>query len=240
MNKNLKNNNKNLSKNLTRKSHAGTNRKMSQREADTGTHEVSNESRREPIISLPEIMTNPVREIYHRYIASQSVSDLITIGDLLNQFLVATSATTGYSYAGMVRIKKVRVLSPLTTQGTSITITLKPEGSDTTLNNFNTVREQYLDTSTSIDVPAYLALTPSKDTPFGSWHKNVNVNTTGPLLLVNCPSGTTLDLLLEYIERSSSVVTPTYAKAITGANVGVIYATSICNGKFLPLGVNVI
>jgi hypothetical protein len=237
--KNLRQNNIKLS---SRKSHSGNNRKVSQKEKDNGVHEVTNAGRSMPIVSLPELIITPIRELYRRFVCSETVSDFIKISDLLNQFLFAISATTTFSYVSAVRIKKVRILAPLTTQGTTVAVSLRPQGPDSSLNNFNSIPEQYLDTSTSIDIPAYIALTPSKDTPFGSWHQNINVNTSGPLLNINCPPGTTLDVLFEYIERNpvNGSLAPTYSYTTSAATVGVLYASPMCTGKFLPVGVNYI
>jgi len=237
-------NNKQITKkapsSYARRANSGQNMRVKMRESESGIVHDSNGERKQPIVSLPEVIVSPVREIYRRFLAASGANANVTIGDLLNQFLFAISATTAYSYVSAVRIKKVRVLAPLTTQGTSVALALRPQGDDNTSNNFNAVPEQFMDTSTSIDIPAYLALRPSKDTPFGSWHQNMNVNTTGKLLTINCPPGTTLDVLFEYIERNpiNTTLVPTYSYTSSGMSAGVLYASSLAGGSFLPVGVN--
>lgn len=209
--------------------------KEAKEDAD-GMISVSNSNRREPIISLPEIVQNPIQEVYRRYVCSAGVNGFITIYDLLNQFLFATSSTTAYSTVQAVRIKKIRVLSPITTQGTTTVVSLMPTGRDTTNNNFNSLNQQYTDSSTSIDVPAYLSLNPSVQTPFGSWHLNTNVDSN--LLTINCPAGTTMDILYEFINRqpASMVLTPTYVVTTTGMTTAVLYCKYILG--FVPVAVN--
>jgi len=195
----------------------------------------ANSRKRFPVVSLPMIPTVHIDQVYRRIVNNGgAISGTMAIFDLLKQFTVATTAVLGVSFVRCVRIKKIRCLAPVTTQGTSVTLKLKPSGSDTSDNNFNSVNETYIDTSASIDIPAYISLSPSLDTPLGSWHQNINVD--GLLLNISAPPGTTMDILFEYILSADTPISA-YSRVLAGATIGTLYAGPILT-NFLPQGVN--
>jgi len=202
---------------------------------DSGILSQHNKELKRPIVSIPEIVTSPTYLQYRRFINNGgAIAGALAISDLLNQFCVATTTVLVYPYVRAIRIKKIRLLSPVTQQGTSVTLSLLPVAIDTGNNSFNSVPELYVDTSASIDVPAYLSLTPSTKTPLGSWHFNTTVN--GNLLQITCPAGTTMDILFEYV-LNLSALTPTYSRTISSGFAGTLYAAPILT-NFLPVGVN--
>jgi len=201
---------------------------------DTGEMSRANSNKRFPIVSIPEIVVTPIFKTYRRFIATSAVSGTITIQDLLNQFTFATTSVLGFPYCSMVRLKKVRALSPVTTQGTSVLVSFQPNTVDGSNNCFNAVGETYIDTSASIDIPAYLHLTPSLKTPLGSWHRNTTVNAN--LFSVVIPSGSTVDFLLEFIPTWSNVTAPTYTRVLAAATAGKTYAAPILT-NLIPQGV---
>jgi len=203
---------------------------------ETGEYAVGNSSKRNPIVSLPEITTSPIFQVYRRFLANNAISGNLAITDLQNQFMMAVTTILAYPYIRAVRLKKIRMLVPITTQGQSVSCTLAPVGADSANNSFNSVPETYLDTSSSIDVPAYLSLTPSIATPLGSWHF-ADSNVSAALLSIVCPAGTTLDILFEIIPRASASGTPGYSRAIVSGTVGVLYGAPILTSLF-PVGVN--
>jgi hypothetical protein len=208
-------------------------------ESETGMLAKVNASNRNPIICLPEIVTNPILTVYRRFVANGAVSGTIQISDLHNQFCTAVTSTAGFPIHRMIRLKKIRCLSPVTSQGTSVTLTMLPNTVDTGQNNFNAVPELYLDTSASIDIPAYLSLTPSLQTPLGSWHSS-NTSVNSNLMQLVCPSGSTLDILFELILRSDIPnAGSSYQRTIAAAIIGVQYAAPILT-NLQPAGVNAI
>ncbi len=204
-------------------------------ESETGELVAFNSHKRFPIISLPEIPTVHIQQTYRRFVNNGgAVSGSIQISDCLNQFLVATTSVLAYPYVLAVRIKKIRCLSPVQTQGTSVTLSMQPVTVDTGINSFTAVPELYLDTSASIDVPAYLSLTPSIRTPFGSWHQARTTN--APLLTIVAPQGSTMDILFEYIIAANATAAP-FTRTISAGVAGTLYATNILT-NFVPSGVN--
>jgi hypothetical protein len=202
-------------------------------ESETGELSVSNSSKRFPIVSLPEITTTHIIQEYRRFVNNGgAVNGTLTITELFNQYMMAVSATSCLSYLKAIRIKKVRLLCPVTTQGTSVTCSMQPLASDSSSNNYNCVPEVYLDTSASIDIPAYLSITPSMNTPLGSWHRSINVSSS--LLQITCPAGSTLDILFEFIITTDGSA-PVQARTVAGATVGILYTANILT-NFVPQG----
>lgn len=202
--------------------------------SENGELSINNSNKRYPIISLPEIATSHIIQEYRRFINNGSATNTtLNVFHLLNQFMFSVTPLLMYNYIRAVRIKKIRLLCPVTTQGTSVQCSLQPLGIDTGTNCFNGVPEKYIDTSASIDVPAYLSLTPSIDTPLGSWHYNVNLS--NDLCTVVAPAGSTLDILFEYIMATESTQS-SYTRVVAGASVGVLYTAIILNGTFTPVG----
>ena len=221
-------------KSFKRPSKVNQKRKKNLDQDETGELTRVNAGKRFPIISLPEIVTTPILQCYRRFIATSAVSGNIAIADLLNQFTFATTSVLGYPYCRQVRLKKIRALTPVTTQGTSVLLSMTPIGIDSSSNCFNAVVETYIDTSASIDVPAYIHLTPSLKTPLGSWH--FNNTTTNNLLAVIFPAGTCVDILLEFIPTWSTISAPAYTRVLAAATVGKTYAAPILT-NLIPQGV---
>ena len=200
---------------------------------NTGEISRSNGGSRFPITSLPEITTAHVIQEYRRFVNNGgAVGAALTIFGCLNQFMFSVTPLLLYNYIRAFRIKKIRILSPITTQGTSITCSIQPIGIDSGNNNFNAVPEKYLDTSASIDVPAYISLTPDRTTPLGSWHYNVSVD--GSLAQIVCPAGSTMDILFEYIMTTEST-SSSYTRVVAGATVGLLYTANMIS-NFVPQG----
>lgn len=191
---------------------------------------VQSQRKDKPITFLPEVVISPIFTVKKRFIASAACFGSITINDLCNQFMIATSAVLLNCTIKAFKIVKIAMLSPITTQGTSVTCSLSPSTDDTSSNSFTAVPEKYLDTSASIDVPAYLALKPSISTPLGSWHLSSNVNKT--LIDVNAPKGTCMDITFAYI-LNDNFAPAVYTQAVAGATVGQFYSRNVLT-NFIP------
>jgi hypothetical protein len=197
---------------------------------ESGMVSTQKQNKNKPVVFLPEIISAPIQKTTRRFITASAISgSAITIADLLNQFLVATTSILGVSYLRMVRIKRIRMLCPVTTQGTSIGCKFQPSTVDSGNNSFNSCGEVFADTSASIDIPAYLALEPKLTTPLGSWHYSTTVSTN--LLIVSCPPGTTMDIQFEYILNTDNSVSA-YTVALSGAVSGTLYSRNILS--FVP------
>jgi hypothetical protein len=173
---------------------------------------------------------------WRRFVANGgAVNGALQISDLLNQFLFAATANLGISYVRAIRIRRIRILSPVTTQGTSVSLRLQPVTNDSNNNSFVSIPETYIDTSASIDVPAYIELSPSIQSPLGAWHYSTNT-TAIQLVLITCPAGTTMDIAFDYILNHENVAS-VYTQSIVGVQ-GTMFSRSILT-NFMPLVLNV-
>jgi len=114
---------------------------------------------------------------------------------------------------------------------------MQPLATDSSINSFNSVPETYIDTSASIDIPAYLSLTPSIKTPLGSWHMSTTVSIN--LLQVILPAGTTMDITFEWIGRESQTGASGYTRVIAAGTAGKTYAATILT-NLVPQGIEYI
>lgn len=214
-----------------------TSKSVRVRSRDDGEEQAIVQNKSKPIVWLPEIILSPMFMCTRRFVNNTAaVSAFLTIADLLNQFLVAQTSVLANTYVRAVRIRKIRILSPVTTQGTSVTLSIQPRGIDSGNNSFNAVPERYLDTSASIDIPAYIALKPSMESPLGSWHYNTTVSTN--LAAIIAPKGSTMDISFEFILNTEDPASG-YTVTIAAATAGTLYARTLLT-SFDPQNNNVI
>lgn len=219
---------------MNKKGKAGMKQLYMRQSESLSDHVVATQDIKRPIVALPEITTSPKFKTVRRYVNNGgSVSGNLTLAHLLDQFMIATSSTVGVSYLRALRIRKIRILSPVQTQGTSITLRLQPVGLDSSVNNFNSLPETYIDTSASIDVPAYISLKPTVESPLGSWHYAISTNTSQNLLYITCPQGSTMDIQFEYIMNDQNIVS-NYTNSLSAASAGALYSRNILT-NFVPL-----
>jgi hypothetical protein len=203
-------------------------------ERESGLEYAVKQNQKHPIICLPEVTVAPVFTKYQRFITDTQVNSNITIANCLDQFMVQVSTALGICYVKAFRIKKIRLLSPVTTQGSSVLASITPAGVDSANNSFSGIPETYLDTSASIDIPAYIKLTPSMESPLGSWHWSTTTSVN--LFTIICPPGSTLDILFEYILNTEGTASA-YSNSLVTGTVGTLYSRNI-GGTFTPLTAN--
>lgn len=200
-------------------------------EARDGGVEVGKQNARHPILALPEFNNAPINQKCVRFVASSAIAANLTIQNCLDQFMMQVSTALGVCYIRAFRIKLLRILSPVQTQGTSVTVLVRPIAVDGGNNSFNAVPESFADTSASIDVPAFIKIKPKIDTPLGSWHFS---NTTDAnLVSVVAPLGSTMDIIFEYI-LNNEYVASTYTNTLVSGTVGTLYSRNVL-GSFVPI-----
>jgi hypothetical protein len=199
---------------------------------------MQSQNKRFPIVSLPEIITVPRHHLVVRYINNGSAVNF-NFSDLscAQILMIAVTSTSLVSMIKACRIKKIRALSPVTTQGTSVTLSMTPSGVDNATNNFNALPETFTDTSASIDIPAYICLKPSISTPLGSWHLSDSGVANQNLLTIIAPAGTTLDIFYEFtLNQIGANTSP--ALVVAGATVGTVYTRPLAGANLVPQSVN--
>jgi hypothetical protein len=190
---------------------------------------------------IPVINSQNTVTIRRRYQAQGTVGSVLTLQSVLNQFLMATSATLLQPSVEMVRIKEIEMWSNQSVSGSTSEgfVTLGIEANDSTSNNFNSPPFNWTDSSNSPDRAAHLKkrFTPD-DGPIGSWHYTDNLNVGQPLAYIACSASSTVDIVFEiFLNYSGSV--RSWTSVVIGANVGGFYAR-IPVTNLTPFGVNLI
>ncbi len=186
---------------------------------------------------MPTAFVPNTRFIYkRRFVASSGVNSALTINDLFNTLIMAATTTLGYSPWYMLRLCKIKLWSPVTTIGTPVTVTLRPEAVETTTNSYGDCPEALTDTSASIDWPAYIQYTPKAHHPSGSWH--LSNSTSISLCNIQAVAGTVMDLTLMGVMNVRSG-TQGFTSTLVGASAGGLYTRTILT-VMVPQGVNTI
>jgi len=192
----------------------------------------SNKSLSHPVLELPELNMMPIYHTKRRWTASSAVSGIMTIYQCFEQFRLAISATTAYSYVRAFRIKRIRILASVATSGTPVTVQVQPTTTtDSTLNCFNSCPSIFSDTSSNLSIPAFVDVQPSSKTPLGSWHTNQLVNNN--LSTIVAPSGSIMDIDFEFILNIGGN-SSTYTSTSAGMTAGFLYAGNMVT-NFVPV-----
>lgn len=183
-----------------------------------------------------ELKPNPIIQYKVRYQAVSAISALeYAIYNVVTSKIVSTTATVGISLLKAARIKRVQMWAAVATQGTPVVVSLLPSGEDPGNNSFSDLPDKILDTSISIDKPAYIDYRPKVDHPSGSWHFSNTV--TNGLFLISCPSGTIIDVDFEAILNMSEPVATTVI-TLAGATAGTLYTANAFTNLAVAVGVN--
>lgn len=181
-----------------------------------------------------EIKTTPIWQFKRRYYAQAAITGSFFIADALNSAIVAQTAVLGNSIHRAIRIKKVRIWTPITTQGTAVTVRLTPNSVDAGNNSFTDIPEAIADTSISIDRPAFVSFKPKENHPSGSWHLSTTVNTNLFEIIANI--GSVMDIDYESILNFSGPLLG-FTQVLAAAVPGTLYVRNAMT-NFVPLFVN--
>ena len=180
------------------------------------------------------VITANIYRYMRRYAATANVLSAITIFDIFRSFIMAATTTLGYTPWKAIKLVKLEIWSPVTTQGTPVTVIIKPNITETSTNSYGDLQEVYEDTSMTFDWPAYIKLSPKKIHPSGSWHNSSN--TDANLITVIAPIGSILDLYFEAIPNLTEAPNG-FTQTLSGAVVGEVYARNVAT-NFAPVGIN--
>jgi hypothetical protein len=181
-----------------------------------------------------ELKATPIWQFKRRYIAQAAITSSLSILGILNSAIVAQTTVLGSSLVRAIRIKKIRIWVPVTTQGTPVSVRLTPSGADSSNNSFSDLPETIQDTSISIDRPAFVSYKPSVDHPSGFWH--YATTTSIPLVDIACNIGAVMDVDFEAVLAFYGAV-GTFTTVLVGATPGNLYARNVLT-DFVPQGVN--
>lgn len=178
----------------------------------------------------PPYISQSIRSFRIRAIASASITAYqILMSDLAGILGVVAKTTTTSNYlSALTRLRRLTFWSPVATAGTPVTVSI------TWTNNsedFETPPLTKSDTSISFDLPAFLDIRPPKASLNSKWHSS---GLTDSLAVITCPTGTTLDIELDWVLCDGVDVPPVSGPALVAATAGVIYHHPFSN--FQPTG----
>jgi len=147
-----------------------------------------------------------------RFVANTAVSQDITVADLLDLILFATSATAVYDLFTAVKIRYVEVWS-LPAIGTANTVTVEFDGG-----NLGVLGDRRTHTDTSMGIqPAHVLAKPSGRSQASQYQST----TSDPIFFLQCPAGSVVDLALTF---NGDFVDPVLAQHVAvAASTGAVY-----------------
>lgn len=182
-----------------------------------------------------EIKSAPIWQYKRRYIAQANIAGSLMISDLLRSAIVSQTAVLGNSMLRAVRVKKIRIWVPVTTQGTPVSVRLTPTGIDSGINSFSDIPETIYDTSISIDRPAFVSYKPAELHPSGSWHASTAVDLN--LVAITCNQGAVMDVDYEAILNFTGPLLG-FTQVMVGAVPGGMYCMAAIS-NFIAQAVNI-
>jgi hypothetical protein len=189
--------------------------------------------------NIPPIEYQNKLTIRRRFQAGATVSGILHLQDVLNQFLVATSATLLQPSIEVVRVKEIEMWSNQSVSSPSGEgfVTLVVEASDSTSNNFNSPPQSWNDVTNSTTQVAHLKKRFDTNSPMGSWHYADNLNVAQQLCFLSCSTSSTIDIVFEvYFNYAGGP--RSYSVVVVGATPGQFYSR-IPITSLNPVGVNV-
>jgi len=187
------------------------------------------ESRLMPLEFIP----NHKMQYRRRYSTANGISSNLSITDLLGSFIIAVTTILGYCPLAAIRLKRVQIWAPVTTQGTGVFVTLSPVATDTGINSFNDMPVVITDASQALDRVAYVDYATKKNTPSGQYHFSTATNIN--LITYTVPAGSIMDLDFEGI-LNVNTFPKGFTATLVGATVGTVYSRAI-GTNFIPVGV---
>lgn len=173
-------------------------------------------------------------EFRRRYATTNGINATLYIYDLLKAYMMSSAAALLNSLVYAIRLKRLQIWTPVTTNGTPVFVTVKPVGVDVSSNSFADLGITLTDSSQTLDRVAYVDLKTKKTLPSGCWHRSIAADLA--LVEIVCAAGSILDLDFEFVGLASSAAS-TFTSVCAGATVGTVYCRPILT-NFIPLGVN--
>jgi hypothetical protein len=162
-------------------------------------------------------------------VTNAAIAQAITFQNLLDTFIVASSAVQGYDVFFAVKIRAIEVWSNAAI-GSSATVNILFSGP-----NSGSVGDQDLHNSVSMGIePAYLRAVPSGH----SLASNFQISAANEAFFIYCPNGSVVDCLLSY--RGAYDVQTAAQNALVGAAAGQFYLRGLdgvasAATKFTPI-----
>lgn len=143
-------------------------------------------------LAPPHYKPQEVRSWKVRYRAAAAItSQAFTCSELGRMLaLYADSAIACHYICNQYRLKRVCIWGPVATAGTPVAVTAKYSDIINATTGFTGCPQTVSDESVSFDRPAYVCLTPPKDSIVNLWQSVVSTNN---FIEITCPSGSIID-----------------------------------------------
>jgi hypothetical protein len=177
------------------------------------------QARNQVLLTIPRPQQFPptviVSKVF-RYTAAQATTDFgITSTNLLDSWLFAATATTGFQVAEAVKVRKIEIWAgPTSSLLTPVTVSVDWRGP--TAGTFGSAA-RVSDNSIGATQPAHLVTVPPSQSQVAQWQPN----STNNLFDITVPASAVIDLHLSFVVRddgSATAVTNALVAATTGAN----------------------
>jgi len=162
-----------------------------------------------------------------RYIATANINSQVSAQNLAAILMAATSATTGFSLVGAIRLNKIEAWTPAI-PGANVSLEYTQE----TTTFIGSPSVIVSDTCTSSTFPAYVALRPPKNSLSGFWVSG-NATSTGHMVDIVCSENTVIDFHVDLVLLDQSTVGQSVTS--TGTVAGVLYMKLLCGGTLAPV-----
>jgi hypothetical protein len=135
---------------------------------------------------------------------------------------MGTSAVHVTSIVGSMRLKSVEIWAPPASQGSSSTCSVEWAATP------NSAFSEVSDTSMSVSNPAYVKARPPRNSR-ASWWQNVG-DLAEQLMFLIAPSGSVIDIVVEYILYDDDSGTNPLLIVVTTATIGQMYYLALDTG----------
>jgi len=164
-----------------------------------------------------------------RYISNNVFASSITANDLASILFVGTGTTTASSLVGSVEVERIRMWGPAPTTGAT-TISCEFSQESTTFIGSPSI----LMTDTSVDSmhPAYLDLTPPKNSLSGFWISGA-ATSTATVITLSGPIDTVIDLHLKIVLIDQTNIGQSVT--VTAVIDGVLYFKRLMGTILVPI-----
>jgi hypothetical protein len=178
-------------------------------------------ARRSENISHPQQVDMVLKEHKTlRYISNAAFSGIITVGDLLDTLLFATTATAGFDVMQGMKINYIELWT-IGTTNVPTTVNVQYFSNAASVNSASYVIS---DTSIGSTEPAHVKAKVPKASNAAFWQTGANTNDS--MFILNIPANTIIDLDFNFIGFTEANSLPAQ-NALVGATAGLIYGRGL-------------
>jgi hypothetical protein len=171
----------------------------------------------------PPFKAVPVRNGCVRMLATAAVDGDFTNLDLFNlPGCSVQTAISGIPISQAVRLRNIKIWSPVQTAGSTTTVTLI-DNSGVAGTALDGMPEVFSDSSMSFDRPARLSWKTKKERPSGGWWAIASTSISRVLFNLKCPLGSIVDFHFEFILNLTINTGLAPAVVIVGATPGDLF-----------------